>query len=191
VPRSPFDQRCRRTASPPVTAKRSPKTRYTDQELTGEIAQSIAGSPFHGEDHREVCARLRLAGVRTSKRRALRLMREHSLLAPGRQPPPAEPKRHDGTIFTKRPNQTWGIDTTAGFTAQDGQVVIFAMVDHDSAYCLGIYAAKRGTRFEALEPVRQAVKEQFGGFSEAVAAGVHLRHDPVLSKLPCWRCWTG
>jgi transposase InsO family protein len=51
------------------------------------------------------------------------------------------------------------------------------MVDHYSAYCLGIHAAKRGTRFEALEPVRQAVQEQFGGFGEAVAAGVRLRHD--------------
>jgi transposase InsO family protein len=71
----------------------------------------------------------------------------------------------------------WGIDATAGFTAQDGQVVIFAKVDHYSAYWLGIHAAKRGTRFEALEPVRQAVQEQFGGFSEAVAASVRLRHN--------------
>jgi transposase InsO family protein len=71
----------------------------------------------------------------------------------------------------------WGIDATAGFTAQDGQVAISAMVDHYSAYCRGIHAAKRGTRFEALEPVRQAVKQQFGGFSEAVAAGVLVRHD--------------
>jgi transposase InsO family protein len=99
------------------------------------------------------------------------------LLAPGRQPQPVEPKRHDGTILAERPNQMWGIDATAGFTAQDGQVAIFAMVDHYSAYCLGIHAAKRGTRFEAPEPVQQAVKEQFGGFVEAVAAGVQLRHD--------------
>jgi transposase InsO family protein len=56
-------------------------------------------------------------------------------------------------------------------------VAIFAMVDHYSAYCLSIHAAKRGTRFEALEPVRQAVQEQFGGFSEAVAAGVLVRQD--------------
>jgi hypothetical protein len=120
---------------------------------------------------------VRLAGVCTSKRRVLRLMREHGLLAPGRQPQPADPKRHDGTILAERPNQMWGIDATAGFTAQDGQVAIFAMVGHDSAYCLGIHAAKRGTRLEALEPVRQAVQEQFGGFGEAIAAGVRLRHD--------------
>jgi transposase InsO family protein len=116
-------------------------------------------------------------GVRASKRRVLRLMREHGLLAPGRQPQPVEPKRHDGTILAERPNQMWGIDATAGFTTQDGQVAIFAMVDHYSAYCLSIHAAKRGTRFEALEPVRQAVQEQFGGFSEAVAAGVLVRQD--------------
>jgi transposase InsO family protein len=66
-----------------------------------------------------------------------------------------EPKRHDGTILTERPNQTWGIDATAGFTAQDGQVAIFAMVDHYSAYCLGIHAAKRGTR---LKPLSQCGK---------------------------------
>jgi transposase InsO family protein len=130
-------------------------TRYTDQELTGEIAQSIAGSPFHGKGHRKVWARLRLAGVRTSKRRVLRLMREHGLLAPARQPQPAEPKRHDGTILAERPNQMWGIDATAGFTAQDGQVAIFAMVDHYLAYCLGIHAAKRGTR---LKPSSQCAR---------------------------------
>jgi transposase InsO family protein len=124
-----------------------------------------------------VRARLRLAGVRNSKRLVLRLMREHGLLAPGRPPQPAEPKRHEGTILTEQPNQMWGIDATAGFTAQDGQVAIFTMVDHYSAYCLGIHAAKRGTRFEALEPVRQAVQEQFGGFSAAVAAGVTSGHD--------------
>jgi transposase InsO family protein len=94
-----------------------------------------------------------LAGKRCQA--SLRLMREHGLLAPGRQPQPIEPKRHDGTILAERPNQMWGIDATAGFTAQDGQVAIFAMVDHYSAYCLGIHAAKRGTR---LKPLSQCGK---------------------------------
>ncbi|GIU76640.1 MAG: hypothetical protein KatS3mg004_3727 [Bryobacteraceae bacterium] len=71
----------------------------------------------------------------------------------------------------------WGIDATAGFTLRDGQVPIFAMIDHGSARCLGIHVAKRGTRFEALEPLRQAVREQFGSFSEGTALGVKLRHD--------------
>ena len=112
-----------------------------------------------------------------SLRRVLRLMREHELLAPQRQPQPVEPKRHEETILAERPNQMWGIDSTAGFTLRDGQVPIFARIDHCSAFCLGIHVAKRGTRFEALEPVHQTVREQFGGFSERIAPDVGLRHD--------------
>jgi len=115
--------------------------------------------------------------VRTSMRRVLRLMRENDLLAPQRQPQPVEPKRHDGTILAERPNPMWGIDATTGVTLDEGRVAIFAMVDHATAECLGIHVAKRGTRFEALKPVRQAVREQFGGFAEGVACGVRLRHD--------------
>jgi transposase InsO family protein len=177
LPRSTFYQRRRCEASPRPPARRGPKTRYTDEQLTGEIRRTIQASPFHGEGHRKVWARLRLAGVRTSLRRVLRLMRQHELLAPQRQPQPVEPKRHEGTIVAGRPNQMWGIDATAGFTLRDGQVPIFAMIDHCSACCLGIHVARRGTRFEALEPVRQAVREQFGGFREGIALGVKLRHD--------------
>ena len=38
----------------------------------------LAASPFTGEGYRKVWARLRLAGVRTSKGRVLRLMRDCS-----------------------------------------------------------------------------------------------------------------
>jgi len=50
-------------------------------------------------------------------------------------------------------------------------------VDHATAGVSGIPVAKRGTRFEALEPVRQAVHEQFGSFAENIACGVKIRHD--------------
>jgi transposase InsO family protein len=177
VARSTFYHRRHQQVCSRPPARCGPKTRYTDDQLVGEIRRTIQESPFTGEGHRKVWARLRLAGVRTSKPRVLRLMRENSLLAPQRQPQPVEPKRHEGTILADRPNQIWGIDATAGFTVRDGQVAIFAMIDHCSAYCLGIHVAKRGTRFEALEPVRQAVREQFGGFRESIACGMRLRHD--------------
>ena len=136
LPWSTFYQRRRCEASPRPPARRGPKTRYTDEQLIGEIRRTIQASPFHGEGHRKVWARLRLAGVRTSLRRVLRLMRQHELLAPQRQPQPVELKRHEGTIVAGRPNQMWGIDATAGFTLRDGQVPIFAMIDHCSACCL-------------------------------------------------------
>jgi putative transposase len=53
-----------------------------DAALVEAIRAVLCGSPFHGEGHRKLWARLRIAGVRTSKRRVLRLMREHGLLAP-------------------------------------------------------------------------------------------------------------
>jgi putative transposase len=142
-----------------------------------EIRRIIQESPFHGESHRKVWARLRVREVRTSMRRVLRLMRDNGLLAPQRHPQQVEPKRHDGTILAERPNPMWGIDATVGFTLAECRVTIFAMVDHATAGVSGIPVAKRGTRFEALEPVRWAAQEQFGGFAEGAACGVRLQHD--------------
>jgi hypothetical protein len=34
-----------------------------------------------------------------------------------------------------------------------------------------------GNRFEALEPLRQGVREQFGSFDRGIAAGLAIRHD--------------
>jgi putative transposase len=51
-----------------------------DLALLTAIRAVLADTPFHGEGHRKVWARLRLRGVRTSKRRVLRLMRENNLL---------------------------------------------------------------------------------------------------------------
>jgi len=56
-------------------------------------------------------------------------------------------------------------------------VTVFAAIDHCTAECVGIHAVKKATRFEALEPIRQAVKEHFGAFSAGAADGLRLRHD--------------
>ena len=78
-----------------------------DPALVEAIRALLAASPFHGEGHRKIWARLRFAGIRTSKRRVLRLMREHGLLAPGRVGRPHGPRAHDGTIRTERVDATW------------------------------------------------------------------------------------
>jgi transposase InsO family protein len=69
-----------------------------DAALVLEIRAVLAASPFHGEGHRKVWARLRHRGVRSSRRRVLRLMREQGLLAPSRTGAPHGPKAHDGAI---------------------------------------------------------------------------------------------
>lgn len=174
--RSSYYAALQRQQQPQVPHKRGPKGR-SDEELVAEIRQLLAEPVFTGEGYRKIWARLRHHGIRTSKDRVLRLLREHRLLSPFRQPEPARGNPHEGTIVTEAPNQMWGTDATATFTDADGSVTVFAAVDHCTTDCVGIHAVKKATRFEALEPIRQGVKEYFGGFSAGIADGVRLRHD--------------
>jgi transposase InsO family protein len=149
----------------------------SDEELVVEIRALLAEPIFSGEGYRKIWARLRHKGVRTSKDRVLRLLREHQLLSPSRQPEPAPSNPHEGTIVTTAPNQMWGTDATATFTEAEGNVTVLAAIDHFTAECVGVHTVKKVTRFEALEPIRQGVKEHFGVFSAGTADGLRLRHD--------------
>ena len=71
----------------------------------------------------------------------------------------------------------WGTDMTSTVTVGEGATCVFVAVDHCTTECIGLHAAKRGTRFEALEPIRQGVRERFGPISDGVARGLRLRHD--------------
>ena len=96
-----------------------------------------------------------------------------------RPPGPAAhgPKAHDGTITTEAPDVMWGTDMTATVTVAEGAAFVFVAVDHCATACIGLHAAKRGNRFEALEPIRQGIRERFGGIGDGVARGLRLRHD--------------
>lgn len=170
-------QRLSKTKPAGVTMRPGPAGPCADHDLVQHIKTILAATPFHGEGYRKVWVRLRYGGLRTSKRRVLRLMREHQLLAPQRRGGSPGPRVHDGTITTSRVNDMWGTDMTAAFTTEEGQAAIFFAVDHCSLECVGIHAAKRGTRFEALEPLKQGVREYFGTFTPRAAQGLTMRHD--------------
>src|SRR6187549_3912948 len=126
----------------------------SDAALVEAIRAVLTASPFHGEGHRKVWARLRVAGVRTSKRRVLRLMRAINLLAPSRVGAPRGPRNHDGTIIPDTVDTMWGTDLTTTITGE-GQAAVFIAVDHCFAECVGIHTHARATRFQALEPIRR------------------------------------
>jgi transposase InsO family protein len=168
--------RHRAPGRPAPPRRPGPAGPIADPDLVEEIRRVLQRSPFHGEGHRKVWARLRVAGIRTSKRRVLRLMRENALLAPSRAGSPRGPRAHDGTIIPDAVDVMWGTDLTTTVTGQ-GQVAVFVAVDHHSAECIGIHAALRATRFEALEPLRQGVRRHFGAFAKDIARGLALRHD--------------
>ena len=163
---------------PPAPRRRpGPQGPMHDAGLVAAIRRVLTDSPFHGEGYRKVWARLRHAGLRTSKERVRRLMREHGLSAASRVGRPRGPRAHDGTIIPERVDAMWGTDMTAAVTTEHGQVAVFVAVDHRSAECVGIHAALRATRHEALEPIRQGVLERFDAVAEGAAQGLSVRHD--------------
>ena len=172
--RSSVYARRQATTSP---CRRGPVGAAPDDVLVGHIGRMLEASPFHGEGYRKAWAKLRVEGIRTSQERVRRLMREHDLQAPHRVGHAHGPKAHDGTITTEAPDVMWGTDMTTTVTVSEGAAFVFVAVDHCTTECIGLHAAKRGTRFEALEPIRQGVRERFGEIGDGVARGLRLRHD--------------
>ena len=160
-----------------ASRRRGPVGAATDEVLVGHIRRVLAASPFHGEGYRKAWAKLQGERIRTSQERVRRLMREHGLQAPYRAGHAHGPTAHDGTITTAAPDVMWGTDMTSTVTVGEGAACVFVAVDHCTTECIGLHAAKRGTRFEALEPIRQGVRERFGPIGDGVARGLRLRHD--------------
>ena len=165
-------------AAPPQAeaARRGPAPEVPDEELHALIEDDLACSPFCGEGHRKVWARLRVCGVRTSRRRVLRLMREHGLLSP-RRVRQGKGISHEGRITTDAPGVMWGTDGTRVLTAEEGMCWVFTAVDHFNCEVVGRHVCKRGDRFAALQPVSQGLLAQFGGVTADVGRGLTLRMD--------------
>ena len=160
-----------------VPARRGPPPRQSDAQLLAAIRTDLARSPFHGEGHRKVHARLRiLDGIRVARTRVLRVMRAHGLLSPhrGRQ---GAAKTHDGRVITQAPNVMWGTDGVRVFTLDDGWGWIFAAVEHWNAECVGWHVCKVGSRFAALDPIAQGLERLYGSLDADVARGLALRMD--------------
>ena len=139
--------RARRLERGARPARRGPTPALSDAQLLAAIRTDLARSPFQGEGHRKVHARLRiLDDIRVSRTRVLRVMRTQGLLSPhrGRQ---GEMKAHEGTIVTSAPDVMWGTDGVRVFTAEDGWVWTFAAVDHWNAECVGWHVCKVGEPF--------------------------------------------
>lgn len=165
------------SATVPGTSKRGPTPVVSDTQLLAAIRQDLKRSPFTGEGHRKVWARLRLVDkIRVSRKRVLRLMRENRLLSPHRPRTHSE-ESHPGTITTDAPNVMWGTDGARVFTVDDGWAWIFSAVDHWSAECVGWHVTKVGDRFAALEPIALGLTQLFGGVEAEIARGLALRMD--------------
>lgn len=163
------------TPAPPPR-RRGPQPRWSDEALLEKIRAGLAASPVLGEGQRKVWARLRWEAGRPAKGRVLRLMREAKLLAHAAGPRPwAEGARRDD--HHRCAGSDGGMDATSCMTRREGTATVFVVVDHCAAECIGIHAARPGTRFEAVEPLRQGVHAIFGAYAERIATGLQARHD--------------
>jgi transposase InsO family protein len=186
VPRSSFYAAQVKSAVPAAPpARRGSKPAITDEALLAAIKRDLETSPWTGEGHRKVWARLRVRdGIRVSRKRLLRLMREHALLSPYRARRKGE-DHHDRQIITEAPNvmcppvdlRSRAIDAIQVTTIEHGKVWIFGVAEHWNAEFLGWHVTKRGTRFEATQALRMALRQQFGHLSASAARGLALRYD--------------
>ena len=74
-------------------------------------------------------------------------------------------KAHTGILSTDRPNPMWGHrrHRHSDDRRRGGHRVYRR--ESSTAECVVIHAVKRATRFEALDPVRQGLKQYFSGFA--------------------------
>lgn len=142
-----------------------------------ETLKEVENMGFHGEGYKKIDFRLKRKDFIVGKERLRRILAEEGLLCPQRESKPRGPQVHDGTIIPIFPNKIWGTDMTKGHTIEEGKAHVWALIDHFTGECLGIHASKSANRFEAMEPMKQAILEVFGKYEKDVANGILMRHD--------------
>jgi transposase InsO family protein len=172
VPRSSFYR-----VVNPSPEKRGVRPVVEEPKLLDAIREDLQRSPFKGEGHRKVHARLKRRGIKAGRNRVLRVMRENALLSPHRNNMYRSPNPHEGRITTDLPGIMWGSDGTKVQTTEEGWVWVFSVTEHWNTECLGWHVCKVGDRFAALEPVSQAVRRVYGSLDKGIAAGLKLRID--------------
>ena len=156
--------------------KRGPKPKLTDEEALVAIRTAIEESPFVSEGYIKVWVRIRRKGLTVSKDRVLRIMNENDLLSPYRHDKATvRVRKHEGKIVQGKPDLLWGTDGKKFFVEDIGWCWFFGVLDHFNDELISWHTCKRGTRYEALEPVRDAVRKRFGTVEKDVCKGMALK----------------
>jgi len=151
-----------------------PKPGITDEQLLVEIRKEIGQGKFLDEGCKKTWKRLKRRGIRASKGRVHRLMRDNSLLSVTRPRPERKANEHTGSIKTVLPNRMWGTDGKKFYTRQEGWCWFFGVIDHFNDEIIAWHSNQSGTRFDALDPVRMAVKKTYGCLDQHICKGIGL-----------------
>ena len=159
-------------------ARRGPPPRQSDAQLLAAIRTDLARSPFHGEGHRKVHARLRiLDGIRVAPPAgaARHAGARTALPAPrasGRREDPRREGHHPGAQRDVGDGRRAGIHARrrVGLDLRGGRTL-------ERGVAWGGTCAKSGSRFAALDPIAQGLERLYGSLDADVARGLALRMD--------------
>lgn len=177
VPRSSEYGRLQRLKTEQSNRRPGPKPDMNDEEILKLTREYLSTTPWKGEGHRKVYGWIKyVKGLKAGKERIWKVMREHQLLSPFRQAQ-GEAKLHDGHIVTEKPDVLWGTDGFKVRTVEDGWVWGFLAVDHHHAEIMGLYAAKKGDSFAALQPISSGLLRIRGSVEKNAGVGIAVRED--------------
>jgi putative transposase len=151
-----------------------PRPTIGDDQLLMEIRKEILESPFLDEGYKKTWKRLQRRGIKASKKRVNRVMRENDLLSVTRPKEERKENEHTGSIKTELPNRMWGTDGKKFYTLKEGWCWFFGIIDHFNDEIIAWHASKSGNRFNAMEPLRIAVKKTYGSLEQHVCKGLGL-----------------
>ncbi|HNY05318.1 MAG TPA: integrase core domain-containing protein [Candidatus Egerieousia sp.] len=168
---------CSRKKSSSAKRKmRQNKVVLSDAEILVEINKILSSSIFHGEGYRKTWMRLRRKNIIVDKDRVNAIMRDNNLLSPYRHSVLKKKRcEHNGTITTAGQNRMWGTDGKRFYIEGQGWHWFFGVIDHYNDELLAWHTAKIGNRFAAMEPVKMAIKKQFGRVEKDVCTGMELK----------------
>ncbi len=166
-----YDTRDRK--SEPILVKRGPKTKLSDQELLWSIKEILKEPLFVGEGYLKLHSRLRHKDIKVGKNRVYRIMLQAELLNV-KHGSFGSGRAHDGKIITEHPNKMWATDGKQFYTKHEGKCWFIGVIDHFNDEIKSFHVCKVFDRFAALEPVREAIKNEFGTIKQGVCKGMDI-----------------
>ena len=152
------------------------------RSASGDLGRP-GGVSVAGRGAPQCLGRLRVHdGLRVSRKRVLRIMRENNLVSPHRCRR-RDARAHDDEIVTDAANVMWGTDGIRVFTVDDrwGWIVTAAL--HWNAECVGWHLCKKGDRFATAQPISMGLARLYGSTAAGTKRGLSLRMDHGTQSL--------
>ena len=153
--------------------KRGPLTLVSDKGLLDAILEILRDPLFSGEGYIKIHSRLKRKNINVGKNRVYRIMLKFNLLN-NKFGSPGSGRVHDGTIITEHPNKMWATDGKQFCTKEEGKCWFIGVIDHFNDEIKSFHLCKTFDRYAAMEPLREAVKNEYGSIEKDICKGMDI-----------------